>query len=842
MRKNLLYSTVGLLTLILLVAPAFAWFYNDYPTPPAADENFEMFGPRCDRMLIKLYSTAEAEWDSLLATPQELDTTDWPLTQAYYDQFIVEPEANRTNVVPVGGEFGLRNLDMNQNGERYLGDPPNPAYPNPVANLDDGDPKNDHNPMSDLNFRKAVLSCIDRTHYVANIIGPLSGVEHWCCLPPASGAIYANETYFRTMYPFSLINARSHLENGSFKINAATGYRYWDLNDDDVEDADEWVEIKFVIRSDDTHRLQAGDHIADKLSGRGPTWGEAEGCNVRMDRMYLDISGARTQWMDNKDTHLYTAGWRLGTEPDSIVLWLIDYYWHPGRCYNTAKANDPEFNTAARIVEVANSVSEAVAAMEICNRRAAEAALNGPMFVYSSQMACGRKYAGGTVDEIPYLDQYWLGTTMVTGYGLDSYFGFLNMHPTGFDRPAYGTIRHGFKTADIRAFNTFYAEWVWENDVLGLCYDSLIATNPYDLTNYMPWMCSNYTVGTYAHPTLGTCTKVAFTLRSDMTWTDGTPIAMDDVYFTLVEAVKMLQDRGYANPWWYSAVRNILSFSQLDPFNFEILIGVKSIWAFGLTGAGVRIAPKHIWEPIIESGDPTGVAPDPDMISSGAWRFREYISNAYVDLVANTPGRTVTTSHAGSSATTSPNGYFNYCPIGLEAKEVGSPDYRHKFDKCDHTLTVTLFNEWYDGPITVDKNVTITFSNGTKVTLAQLTGIVIEAREAHVETFTFCWPYGKHELEITFHITAPPAFACYTKTLKAPYYVTIAEDIGGAKYEGVDAPDVKVDGKDIAVASKAFGTKPGDPRWSSIADVNGDYKVDGKDIARLAKLFGWRPT
>jgi hypothetical protein len=48
-----------------------------------------------------------------------------------------------------------------------------------------------------------------------------------------------------------------------------------------------------------------------------------------------------------------------------------------------------------------------------------------------------------------------------------------------------------------------------------------------------------------------------------------------------------------------------------------------------------------------------------------------------------------------------------------------------------------------------------------------------------------------------------------------------------------------VDGRDITLAAKAFGTKPGDARWSTIADVNHDYKIDGRDITLIAKNFGW---
>ena len=50
--------------------------------------------------------------------------------------------------------------------------------------------------------------------------------------------------------------------------------------------------------------------------------------------------------------------------------------------------------------------------------------------------------------------------------------------------------------------------------------------------------------------------------------------------------------------------------------------------------------------------------------------------------------------------------------------------------------------------------------------------------------------------------------------------------------------DGKVDGKDIAIVSRAYNTKPGDPKWDSRADVNGDLKVDGKDVAIVSKYYG----
>jgi PKD repeat protein len=59
--------------------------------------------------------------------------------------------------------------------------------------------------------------------------------------------------------------------------------------------------------------------------------------------------------------------------------------------------------------------------------------------------------------------------------------------------------------------------------------------------------------------------------------------------------------------------------------------------------------------------------------------------------------------------------------------------------------------------------------------------------------------------------------------------------------------DGKIDGKDITIVAKAFGSYgpdyfyPGSPpasNWDPRADVNGDNKVDGKDVTPVALNFG----
>lgn len=62
--------------------------------------------------------------------------------------------------------------------------------------------------------------------------------------------------------------------------------------------------------------------------------------------------------------------------------------------------------------------------------------------------------------------------------------------------------------------------------------------------------------------------------------------------------------------------------------------------------------------------------------------------------------------------------------------------------------------------------------------------------------------------------------------------------LGSPNLPGDLNSDGKVDGKDLAIAAKAFGTLPGDLLWDARADVNSDGRVDGKDIALISQNFG----
>ncbi len=72
-------------------------------------------------------------------------------------------------------------------------------------------------------------------------------------------------------------------------------------------------------------------------------------------------------------------------------------------------------------------------------------------------------------------------------------------------------------------------------------------------------------------------------------------------------------------------------------------------------------------------------------------------------------------------------------------------------------------------------------------------------------------------------------FSYVQDTAQVAVLTTLPADITG---------DRKVDITDVAIVSKAFGTKPGNPRWNPIADTNGDFKIDITDVAFVSKSFG----
>lgn len=173
MKKTILVGFSMLIVIAMLLPTVFAFEYGNPAHPDNTD--FETFGPRCDNLLIQLYASETAEWDALEA--HEIDVTDWPLDAEHYTDYSTPPMDADIKVISYGPEFGLFLFDLNMNNNEFLGNPEDPAYPNPVY----------PNPMSCECLRMAIAYLSDRTYVINEVIGEGFAFPVYTPMSPASG-------------------------------------------------------------------------------------------------------------------------------------------------------------------------------------------------------------------------------------------------------------------------------------------------------------------------------------------------------------------------------------------------------------------------------------------------------------------------------------------------------------------------------------------------------------------------------------------------------------------------------------------------------------------------------
>jgi hypothetical protein len=572
--------------------------------------------------------------------------------------------------------------------------------------------------------------------------------------------------------------------------------------------------------------------------------------------------------------------------------------------------------------------------------------------------AMRRRYVGSTPGERNYTGRFWEGVVNVNmsgrHVGIDNFWSFLNMHPQGCEvgDGQNMTMRVG-SVYNLTSLNPVYCfpagMYMWDPEFEGglKCafasqWSGLCLVNPYN-GSLVPNLAEYYEVGTYVHVLNGTCTKIKVVMTPDATWSDGTPVTMADVYFTLVELPRLLASKGYPPPSWYGNIKDVLDFKILDPYNFEILLDVKnSTLAPGiLTNI---ILPKHVWKPIALTG---WGKTDPNVDGSGPWRFVAVNAPETLDgypyghaYRANSPGNIVTTNLPGSKPVKSPLGYFRLMPAKLQSHITDPPElawshrippdlasasnitlngpvYDSRCARYTQNVTVLANVTPFDGPTKQILNITKVLPPATDCLGIDI-GVTVSVRASiaysinkdawwhrltdngfwHWPPFWNTFEWGAHvwctctvfgivTLRVRIWLTlfgvhiwllydhswtlgAGWAGTLFDATLlvnvgfagqwgtwcvdnhfdPATWYGTIKEDIcGSTLYDDIGwgnypykselpSPDRLVDTKDLARAAGAFGSYPGH-KWSTVADVNGDYFVDTKDIAAIARKFGW---
>jgi len=835
---------VAALMLSMTIAPSLAFVYPD----GSQDMLFENYGPRIDQILVKKYSELNAEMAAL--QNGEIDITDWALDKAWITTFSTDPDVA---VLGYGGEAGYYTMNFNNNPNQYLALPQDPAYPNPVY----------PNPMAVKEFRQACSHLVDRATLVS---GPGQGLYEaiYTPIPAYMGYFVHPEISYTGLlsalaYPPSIAAAAAKLDAGGFHLGGAGGKRYWDRNDNNIYDGpSEDFTIQAYTRLD-ILRKGAADMLCNGFDD--PL------LQVPYSRHPCTGGQAWQTCMVEKNYHLYTAGWIfIGPDPDYMFdLYHITSYYHPEDPPNwgAISINDPIMQTALEGIKYAASAEDAQTAALAFQVQFATMASECPLGSTGAPKAYNKWYTGGNNGvalgdaEDKYRGQPWTQLVNQKGQGENSLWSTLNMYPGDYQ---YGDgnmiVRYGWKDNTMpQTLNPMYSSWYWESEAWGRCYDGLGSRDPMTLGPVeVPGIAENYTIGTWVDPrTSETLSKVTLTIRSDVTWSDGHKLDIDDVIYTFVDMIKELKDKGCPSVWWQPTLDRITGFFKLDAYTVEILMNVNT-FLVGSWVAGNVVIPKHIWQPYIATHSVADISGDmsdqPEMlIGSGPFI---YVSNTPETLLlVRNP-----TYYATMDKCVNWFEHFTYSlkkGITVEAvapttqltpykvKPAGTPPLL----KANVKVTIPVTNLDVNDEQDIYKKVEIVCANGTTVQLAEFFNLTLTALQIDKEIFNlYNLAPGTYTLRVIVEVTSGPLYNWVRanlnpslwqmilgpRTVEKKFWVTVGADLND---------DCFVDIFDIVIVGSRFGAAFGEPLYHPQADPNHDFIVDIFDIVQIALVFGW---
>jgi ABC-type transport system substrate-binding protein len=890
MKKAILLSVLLVAILGLSIVPAYAFVSPNGTSSPTVNSAYELYGPHVAGITITIYTTEQAEWTDMnilnggSTGSAKLDLEDWALTQAWVNAWSVSPYTSALTLQNYGGEDGYYLIDLNNN-----------------ATLPDGTPNSMadiyiRQAIAYLVNRTNIVSVIAPgalpmytfcPSYMAGIvestISPTSGTSNASLCYTAPGSSDSDPA----------LAALTLSLDPMLKVSGGAWY-------DDYAHTGTWVPLPtmtFYVRADDPERTAIGNmiytatqNIAFANGTTLPPLPITESIQVR--------AVCSNAVMGSKNFAMYTGAWTgIGPTPDVFFdLYAQEAYWNPGKppdydhiSFDNTNGGTTPWGTVETPLEGYLTADYYALSVPVGTQEAKNAQFEFALLCCGVPIYChsGDKAVSDTPATQPTAG-YWQDFVNVPSVGMNNGFSQLSAVAPGSSSPSTLDLQYGFKS-DLEPANILYFSWYWDSVVLGSIYDSGATYAP-DLVTFAPQLFKSWSVGTWWDTTDGEYDAyVNLTLRPDLYWQDGVPVTTADVWYTLVECSKDLMAAGLPPPWWYTTVEYFLSTEIIDAYNMQILLDVPSVWALGWV-IGSTIIPMHIWQSMIsnyvpsdagvQGKDPTMASADPNRIGSSAFRWSSYTTGVSISLVSNTAGSVV-------NGITSP-GYWQYTPLRVDI----APD--NNLEKIDVSptatsatshITISLYNLATTSSLNVTKYVYIATDTTMAAALADLktatpnsttVGIILPA-DALPNTEYNIVP---SEVDPVITLTLPVPSATFIKVcclingaspgivtstggyagswvnVTLPLWVTIMEDIGGSNLYSdlgygtaswltsamklaLPTPDFKVDGRDITVAAGAFGTVPGDPRWSAIADVLHAYKVDGRDITVIAGYFGW---
>jgi ABC-type transport system substrate-binding protein len=550
-------------------------------------------GPVTGNMLIRIYNDPTQE-EGALGTG-DIDMNDWPLSSTFITAHATDAAITLNEVA----ELGMMEFDLN-----------NQLWPTgPITSPRTGSKNGFFNPsgvrdIAAWHFRRALHHLTNKDKYTTTFMGGYGYIMHTMMPVPAlegftDFSTLTNSTALADAgtggykYPYDRAAAIAEFELGGFRDYDADGWREWrDPGADGIygtgDDGaiEELPNMKVWIRLDDPNRRQAGEDLYAEMVATGIPEASTAGANG-LDKRIAERSTCFNAAMVVYDYNIYTGGWSITADPDHIFDFFHSSMGQYSWANNYPGFKNAEFDVLAEKVKYPLSLSDvrnaAIQAQWVANKYVAT------IWLWASKSVKG--YRTG-----------WEGAVNQAGFGTDQSWSFQQMNwigGTGTSRagPA-DTIVYGFKS-DISALQVLTSEWLWDWNVLGLIYDTMITRNPYNLPNEVGTLATSWG-STNNYPGWVGKTVVEFTMRTDATFHDGTPVKPADYAYSVL-AVKAA---GAGNAWNYPTQMDVNKV-EIQGNTIRVYYNVAS--AFAVHWAGfLPVINKDLWDDAIGAGTAAG--------------------------------------------------------------------------------------------------------------------------------------------------------------------------------------------------------------------------------------------
>ena len=480
---------------IITVAPV-----SSSHTPSSTDDGlFEEFGPRPSQIAIKIYFDYSAELVGF--KNKEFDVMDWALDPVDYQWFETNDPDHSQYSTAFEAEFGLFEYDIN----------------NQVL------------PTSLVGFRQAISHMLDKDYYISQqlpnaamkVDSPIGSMKGW--YNPSLTDLY-NLQPRTTMLPlpddpadwlaaYNLLIA----DLGSpIPDPESPGYYTWTwpspfptadpmglagpVPNGHLLDIERHTGYPWQI-------FYLKDCCETALPAILPTLGLPP-AKIHVDLYNLPRTIAVKLVFQEYWYHFYTGGWSLSRDPDFLQYYTTAEIIKPlPNGHNYVMYSNPNYDAEVSAMMSSPNIGEP---SNPCNA-VYHAYLAQQILMNDAGIIPMWTYAGYKT----YLAN-WRGVVNQVGFGVNSWWTFLNAHKVG--SAGGDVIRYGWQ-GDLVSLNIIGATWLWDYEVLNKIYDSLIAVNPYNVAQDLPYVAKSWEIGIWNNQGMPT-TKLTFNIRQDVWWQD----------------------------------------------------------------------------------------------------------------------------------------------------------------------------------------------------------------------------------------------------------------------------------------------------------------------------------